>query len=506
MTTTIANANAATKAEIRALFSASDLMPLSVLDRLWGFSRAQKITIGAAAGAGTGYQVPLTVDYTTAYNDGITIGLVPAKVPAANDSGSLRFYTIAGVPIPMFVESVDETSAIIWLKVPDDISTTAFDFYLLDNGDASSANVSDGDSVFELYDHFNAGVLDTAKWDATFATGVTFAGAGQAAYALFTGANAQRGLKSVASFGDGYEMYVSGRYPNSSAGGDASIVGFDAQYYFYNPSTDTTLSYIGKGAYHASNTSHGSRISNSANYTVRAGRNGGTGRVIAANNVGISVTTNSSSVSTTAAVAVANCVYATGTTARINYAFVKKFVATEPAITAVIQLVGRHNHSSATEGGTALAPSGVVCAGQISAIEAGAGGFAYTAQPSGVMSDTHGLRVNVKPAAPGTTNYIGNIRYTVNDLSRWTIKKQNDLESGSDAGSSLYFAPHADAGGVALDNLAPIMSRDGRFSIASVPPASAAAAGRAGTIAWDASFIYICTATNTWKRVGISTW
>lgn len=37
-------------------------------------------------------------------------------------------------------------------------------------------------------------------------------------------------------------------------------------------------------------------------------------------------------------------------------------------------------------------------------------------------------------------------------------------------------------------------------------PASAAAAGTAGDISWDADFIYVCTATNTWKRVAIATW
>lgn len=37
-------------------------------------------------------------------------------------------------------------------------------------------------------------------------------------------------------------------------------------------------------------------------------------------------------------------------------------------------------------------------------------------------------------------------------------------------------------------------------------PASAGATGVAGQIRWDASFIYICTATNTWKRVAIATW
>ena len=37
-------------------------------------------------------------------------------------------------------------------------------------------------------------------------------------------------------------------------------------------------------------------------------------------------------------------------------------------------------------------------------------------------------------------------------------------------------------------------------------PASASAAGVTGTIAWDASYIYICTDTDTWMRAAIATW
>jgi hypothetical protein len=37
-------------------------------------------------------------------------------------------------------------------------------------------------------------------------------------------------------------------------------------------------------------------------------------------------------------------------------------------------------------------------------------------------------------------------------------------------------------------------------------PASATATGSVGTICWDTSYIYVCTATNTWKRVAIATW
>ena len=37
-------------------------------------------------------------------------------------------------------------------------------------------------------------------------------------------------------------------------------------------------------------------------------------------------------------------------------------------------------------------------------------------------------------------------------------------------------------------------------------PATSGATGTTGEIAWDADYIYICTATNTWKRAAISTW
>ena len=37
-------------------------------------------------------------------------------------------------------------------------------------------------------------------------------------------------------------------------------------------------------------------------------------------------------------------------------------------------------------------------------------------------------------------------------------------------------------------------------------PATAAATGTAGMICWDASYIYVCVATNTWKRTALATW
>jgi hypothetical protein len=38
------------------------------------------------------------------------------------------------------------------------------------------------------------------------------------------------------------------------------------------------------------------------------------------------------------------------------------------------------------------------------------------------------------------------------------------------------------------------------------PPASSTATGTAGEVRYDSNYIYVCVATNTWKRVAISTW
>ena len=46
----------------------------------------------------------------------------------------------------------------------------------------------------------------------------------------------------------------------------------------------------------------------------------------------------------------------------------------------------------------------------------------------------------------------------------------------------------------------------GDVSVPTKTPASAGATGTTGTITWDANYIYVCTATNTWKRTAISTW
>ena len=38
------------------------------------------------------------------------------------------------------------------------------------------------------------------------------------------------------------------------------------------------------------------------------------------------------------------------------------------------------------------------------------------------------------------------------------------------------------------------------------PPATSTSAGVRGTVAYDTSNVYVCVATNTWKKIALSNW
>ena len=109
------------------------------------------------------------------------------------------------------------------------------------------------------------------------------------------------------------------------------------------------------------------------------------------------------------------------------------------------------------------------------------------------------------------------ILYRSNGSTRWAMQATATAESGSNAGSDWSLDSHTDAG--AYNFTALTISRSGgnavfynlltapqlRISLSNAP-ASATATGSSGAIRWDANYIYVCTATDTWKRVAIATW
>jgi hypothetical protein len=70
-----------------------------------------------------------------------------------------------------------------------------------------------------------------------------------------------------------------------------------------------------------------------------------------------------------------------------------------------------------------------------------------------------------------------------------------------DSSGRLLVGTGSDSGGALLQ-----VNGD-RIRVATAKtPASASDTGTAGEICWDADYIYVCTATNTWKRAALSTW
>ena len=103
------------------------------------------------------------------------------------------------------------------------------------------------------------------------------------------------------------------------------------------------------------------------------------------------------------------------------------------------------------------------------------------------------------PTTTGTGNIVNNYGIKLDDMTgTGTVTNNYGIYIGNTIkGSTLNYAIYS-AGGT--------NKFVGDVVLATKTPASASATGVAGTIAWDANYIYICTATDTWKRVAIATW
>ena len=93
------------------------------------------------------------------------------------------------------------------------------------------------------------------------------------------------------------------------------------------------------------------------------------------------------------------------------------------------------------------------------------------------------------------TTMLNNNSYIIIDGGNHSM----DLGDIDGWGNNTYVAIEDDINAVRINAAKVVL-------VTSAPPASASATGISGQIAWDANYIYMCVATNTWKRVSISTW
>lgn len=104
----------------------------------------------------------------------------------------------------------------------------------------------------------------------------------------------------------------------------------------------------------------------------------------------------------------------------------------------------------------------------------------------------------------GNPTHSGNHTFSGNTTFSGTVAMNGNNTIGNAAGDS-----HTINGTVAFNGSNVTLSAPASGYALGLPtktPSSAADTGTTGNVSWDSSYIYICTGTNTWKRVAIATW
>eukprot|EP01048_Picozoa_sp_COSAG05_P005759 COSAG05_NODE_351_length_10910_cov_25.021645_8_plen_657_part_00 len=118
--------------------------------------------------------------------------------------------------------------------------------------------------------------------------------------------------------------------------------------------------------------------------------------------------------------------------------------------------------------------------------------------------------INITPGS-GRINAVASTLSVGTNLSNATISSRGayDLTLNTNDGTSSGSITITDGanGNITLapNGVGAVVFRSPRVSSFDTP-ASASAAGVTGSLAYDENYIYVCTATDTWKRVAIATW
>lgn len=170
-----------------------------------------------------------------------------------------------------------------------------------------------------------------------------------------------------------------------------------------------------------------------------------------------------------------------------------------------------------TDGTTTYMSGSVISANNLSG---GTTGLTFT--PAGTTTTLGGI-LTVPNGGTGVSTSTGSGNVVLNDTP--TFVNKINVPAGSFGAPSIDFGGFglyriaANTLGFAITGVTPLftLSPNGmdfngpaNFSaglrLQSTPPATSSSTGVTGDIATDANFIYVCVATNTWKRSALSSW
>jgi len=177
----------------------------------WGYRKSHVVV--HAAGAGTLYQVKLTVHYGAGSDSG---GDVYLNSHSRTDFGDVRFTgSDKATLLDYWIESkVDGDYATFWVEVAQDLSTVDRTIYIYYGKSDASTTSSMGNTFPTFFDDFLGTSLDATKWDLINNPTISVS-SGEVTITSATAA--VRGIRAKVSLGSGYAVrarskIVSGNY------------------------------------------------------------------------------------------------------------------------------------------------------------------------------------------------------------------------------------------------------------------------------------------------------
>ena len=181
---------------------------------LAGWNYRKTVTITGQAGAGTNYQVKLSIGDASGgdFNLESHCTSFPNDIQVTDNDQT--------TPLDYWVEDLTVDPIQMWVEVADSLDSNADVCVYYHKGGESSA--SNGTNTFpELFDHFLGASVDTGKW--TGSTGATVANS------KLTLANGER-IDSISSWGLGYAVHAYGEAVSIPQAGGVVASGFETEF------------------------------------------------------------------------------------------------------------------------------------------------------------------------------------------------------------------------------------------------------------------------------------
>lgn len=118
------------------------------------------------------------------------------------------------------------------------------------------------------------------------------------------------------------------------------------------------------------------------------------------------------------------------------------------------------------------------------------------------MANTKITGLTALDLKPATDDILAIVDTSGTETKKITVARLMESDVTGNATTATTAATVTTAAQPAITSVGTLTS----LKVATSTPALASATGTTGTIAWDTSYIYVCTATDTWKRVAIATW